>query len=100
VPNPLDCLGNTDIVGLELVKTNTNYKRSQIQAPHQELPHVWHAVVWDIVDNDGSEALVRKIWSSAIAQHLLESDVRVNENAGGEDRVHDRVQGTSDEGRN
>ena len=54
VPNPLHSLGDADIVGLELVETNTDCKRSKVQRPHHEFLDVWQAVMWDIVDNDGS----------------------------------------------
>ena len=52
MPDPLDSLCDTDIIGLELVETHANQDRGTLQSPHQELPYTGHTVLGDVVDDD------------------------------------------------
>lgn len=75
LPDALDGLGKTDIGGLELVKGKANEDGSGVEAPGEELAGGGNALLGDVVDNNVAEA-----------------GVGVDEDGGGEDGVHGRVE--------
>lgn len=75
LPDALDGLGKTDIGGLELVKGKANEDGSGVETPGEELAGGGNALLGDVVDNDVAEA-----------------GVGVDEDGGGEDGVHCRVE--------
>lgn len=81
LPHPLDCLRNTDIIRLELVQTNADRQRCEVEKPHEGLVKTGEAVLGDVVDDDG-----------------LETDVGVKEDGAAEDGVHGRVERAGSEG--
>lgn len=71
----------TNIMRLEFIKSNSHNHRGDVERPHGELAPERHALVWQVVDDDG-----------------LEADVGVDEDAGAEESVRGRVEGAGGEG--
>lgn len=79
-PDSLDGLSETDIVGLEFIKSNTDRHSGSLQQPLESLSRLWYAVFWKVIGDAG-----------------LEADVGVDEDGGAEDGIHGWVQGAGDE---
>lgn len=54
-PDPLNSLGNTNIVRLKLVKSHTHHHRRKLQRPVGGLPRLWYALAGNVIDDHGLE---------------------------------------------
>lgn len=81
-PDPLNRLGNTNIVRLKLVKSHADQHRRALQQPPEKHSRLRQALAGDVVNDHG-----------------LEADVGVDEESGTEEGVGGRVEGAGDEWR-
>lgn len=90
-PDSPDSLGQTNIVRLKFVETDSDNHCGGLQPPHQDLAHARHTTLWDIVDNDGPVHISANV-RPRIDQYLLEANVGVDENGCTEKCVRGRIE--------
>lgn len=81
LPDPLDGLGQADVVGLELVQADADEDGGAVEEPHGRLAGLGVLARGDVVDDDG-----------------LDAEVAVDEQQRAQDGVEPRVQGAAREG--
>lgn len=82
-PQLADSLCDANIVCLERVQSNTHKHGPGAESPHGRVADEWHTLLGEVVDDA-----------------RLETNVRVDDQQGAEDRVGDGVQRAGGEGRN
>jgi hypothetical protein len=82
LPDPLDGLGNTNIVRLEFVQANSDQDGSSVQSPHKESAECGMFPIGNVVDDDG-----------------LKAHVAVHQHQGAEGSIHSRVERAGGVGR-
>lgn len=83
LPDLLNSLGNTNIVGLKLIQSHADGDGRQVQAPPEDLSQAGVAGLGDVVDDDG-----------------LEANMRVQQDGGAQDGVGGGVERAGGEGSN
>lgn len=53
LPDPLDSLGHTNIVRLELIQSHSHSQRSSTEKPRAECPSLGHTLRREVVDDQG-----------------------------------------------
>ena len=85
-PKPLDCLGQANIIGLELVQAHSNSQSRCTQTPPKQGPGLWQSLRWYVVNDDGPRR-VSKILSLYMMFHRLKTNMRVDDDCSTEDGI-------------
>lgn len=107
LPNAAQCLGDTNIVRLKLVKTHGGGQGEATEKPHEEAVELGYTLRTEVVGDGGTGGILVRVHSQSSKHNmrncaqwavLLETDVGVDDYKTAENGVHNGVEGTGSEG--
>ena len=95
-PYPLDCLGQANVIRFKLVQPHTDSQSCCTQTPPKQGAGFWQSFRRYIVNYYGPSC-VNKAFLETTMFHILETNMRVDQDSSAEDRIRDRVEGPGSE---